>query len=128
MIDSELCLRLARTTDATAIANMSRELIEYGLGWRWTEQRVAASINAENTNVLVARLDNRVAGFGIMQVLRFAINVVLTRLLDQAVFGVTTLVTLFNTGLHMFSDLGIRQCDIEISTAGGNPREILHNP
>lgn len=67
MIDSELCLRLARTTDATAIANMSRELIEYGLGWRWTEQRVAASINADNTNVLVARLDHRLAGFGIMK-------------------------------------------------------------
>lgn len=67
MIDSELCLRLARTTDARAIANMSRELIEYGLGWRWTEQRVAASINADNTNVLVARLDHRLAGFGIMK-------------------------------------------------------------
>jgi ribosomal-protein-alanine N-acetyltransferase len=67
MIDSELCLRLARTTDATAIANMSRELIENGLHWRWTEQRVAASINADHTNVLVARLDNRLAGFGIMK-------------------------------------------------------------
>lgn len=67
MIDSDLFLRLARRTDATAIANMSRELIEYGLGWRWTEQRVAASINADNTNVLVAHLDNRLAGFGIMK-------------------------------------------------------------
>lgn len=67
MIDSELSLRLARTTDATAIANMSRELIEYGLGWRWSEQRVAASINAAHTNVLVARLDSRLAGFGIMK-------------------------------------------------------------
>src|SRR5512139_4019818 len=64
---SELSLSLAHAADAKAIANMSRELIEYGLGWRWTEHRVAASINADNTNVLVARLDNRLAGFGIMK-------------------------------------------------------------
>jgi hypothetical protein len=64
---SDLSLRLARPADATAIANMSRELIENGLLWRWTAQRVVASINAENTNVLVARLDNRLAGFGIMK-------------------------------------------------------------
>ena len=67
MKHSDLTLRLARPADATAIANMSRELIENGLLWRWTEQRVVASINAENTNVLVARLDNRLAGFGIMK-------------------------------------------------------------
>lgn len=64
---SELYLSLARAADASAIANMSRELIEQGLRWRWTEQRVAASINADNTNVLVARLDKRLAGFGIMK-------------------------------------------------------------
>ena len=66
MINSELSLRLARASDAAAIANLSRDLIEYGLRWRWTEQRVAASIGADNTNVLVARLDNRLTGFGIM--------------------------------------------------------------
>ena len=67
MKNSDLTLRLARAADARAIANMSRELIENGLGWRWTEQRVAASIDAANTNVIVARLDNRLAGFGIMK-------------------------------------------------------------
>ena len=66
MINSDLSLRLARTSDAAAIANLSRDLIEYGLRWRWTEQRVAASIIADNTNVLVARVDNRLTGFGIM--------------------------------------------------------------
>ena len=38
MINSELSLRLARASDAAAIANLSRELIEYGLLWRWTER------------------------------------------------------------------------------------------
>lgn len=67
MKNSDLTLRLARAADAKAIANMSRELIENGLSWRWTEQRVAASIDAANINVLVARLDDRLAGFGIMK-------------------------------------------------------------
>ena len=66
MINSDLSLRLARASDAAAIANLSRDLIEYGLRWRWTEQRVAANISADNTNVLVARLDDCLAGFGIM--------------------------------------------------------------
>ena len=66
MINSELSLRLARASDAPAIANLSRELIEYGLRWRWTAERVAASISADNTNVLVARADDRVVGFAIM--------------------------------------------------------------
>ncbi|HYA28394.1 MAG TPA: GNAT family N-acetyltransferase [Acidobacteriota bacterium] len=45
---------------------MSRDLVEDGLRWRWTPQRVAASIRATNANVLVARIDDRVAGFAIM--------------------------------------------------------------
>ena len=49
-----------------------------------------------------------IAGFGVMQVLRFAFNLILQRLLDPAVFGVTNLVNTFIQGLHMFSDLGIQ--------------------
>jgi ribosomal-protein-alanine N-acetyltransferase len=67
MIHSDLSLRLARPGDAVAIANMSRVLIEYGLRWRWTPERVAASIRAPNVNVLVARLHDQMAGFAIMR-------------------------------------------------------------
>lgn len=67
MKHSDLTIRLASATEAAAIAEMSRQLIEYGLRWRWTEQRVAASIGAANTNVVVARIDCRVVGFGIMK-------------------------------------------------------------
>jgi ribosomal-protein-alanine N-acetyltransferase len=67
MIYSDLSLRLARPGDAVAIANMSRVLIEYGLRWRWTPERVAASIRAPNVNVLVARLHDQTAGFAIMR-------------------------------------------------------------
>jgi len=41
------------------------------------------------------------------QVLRFASNLILTRLLFPKAFGLMALVSTFLTGLHMFSDVGI---------------------
>jgi ribosomal-protein-alanine N-acetyltransferase len=67
MTSSELSLRLARPADAITIANLSRDLIEYGLRWRWTPMRVAASIHAPDVNVLVACIHENVAGFAIMR-------------------------------------------------------------
>lgn len=67
MITPELSLRLARAAEAAAIADLSRELIEYGLRWRWTPERVAASIRAPNVNVLVAGTHGNVDGFAIMR-------------------------------------------------------------
>ena len=67
MIHSDVTLRLAKPADAAIIANMSRVLIENGLQWRWTAKRVEASIRAINVNVLVARIDERIIGFGIMR-------------------------------------------------------------
>lgn len=67
MTNSELSLRLARLRDAAPIANLSRDLIEYGLQWRWTPARIAASIRAPNVNVLVAYLHENIGGFGIMR-------------------------------------------------------------
>ena len=67
MTNSELSLRLARPGDATTIAKLSRDLIEYGLQWRWTPPRVAASIRANNVNVLVAGIGEKIAGFAIMR-------------------------------------------------------------
>jgi ribosomal-protein-alanine N-acetyltransferase len=67
MTESNLKLRLARPADASAIARLSRELIEHGLDWRWTPNRVAASIRAADVNVLVASTDNDIAGFAIMR-------------------------------------------------------------
>jgi len=67
MISSELSLWLARPADATTIANLSRELIEYGLRWRWTPMRIAASIRDSDVNVLVACIRANIAGFAIMR-------------------------------------------------------------
>ena len=67
MTSSELSLALAIPADASTIADMSRNLIEYGLRSRWTAKRVAASIRDHNVNVLVARLHEHTAGFAIMR-------------------------------------------------------------
>ena len=67
MTISDLSLRLARPSDAITIADLSRDLIEYGLRWRWTPVRVSASIHAPEVNVLVACLHDGIAGFAIMR-------------------------------------------------------------
>lgn len=67
MNSSDLQLRLARFGEAAAIARLSRDLIEYGLDWRWTPKRIAASIRAPDANVLVACLGARLVGFAIMR-------------------------------------------------------------
>ena len=67
MTNSELSLKLARSADAATIANLSRVAIEYGLRWRWTPLRVEASIRDPDVNVLVARMDKKMAGFAIMR-------------------------------------------------------------
>jgi len=65
---SELAtLRLARSGDAREIAEMSRDLIEYGLAWSWTPARVQRSISGRESSVVVARRGARIAAFGIMQ-------------------------------------------------------------
>jgi ribosomal protein S18 acetylase RimI-like enzyme len=61
-----LTIRLATREDAAAIAAMSRELIEQGLPWSWTEGRVARAIANPDTNVIVAASQGGLGGFGIM--------------------------------------------------------------
>jgi ribosomal-protein-alanine N-acetyltransferase len=60
-------IRLARPTDATRIAQMSRDLIEHGLGWGWDSTRVARRIRHRATNVVVADCGAEIVGFGLME-------------------------------------------------------------
>lgn len=63
---SEVELRLATLADAVEIATMSRDLVETGLGWSWTAERVVHNIRHADTTVLVAEDGIRIAGFAIM--------------------------------------------------------------
>ena len=60
-------IRFATAADAVPIAEMSRDLIERGLGWSWTPERVRRSLVHPDTNVIVAVRDGARVGFGIMK-------------------------------------------------------------
>ena len=58
---------LARPSDASRIALLSRAAIEYGLAWSWTPQRVLKSVRDAATNAIVARDGADLLGFAIMK-------------------------------------------------------------
>ena len=58
-------LRPARTGDAEINAGLSRDLIESGLGWSWSPERVTRSMTEKNTITLVASERGRVIAFAI---------------------------------------------------------------
>ncbi len=63
---TDIRFRLATPADAPAIAEMSRRLIETGLGWSWTRQRVEHAIRNTEVQVLTAVYGSEIIGFGIM--------------------------------------------------------------
>jgi [ribosomal protein S18]-alanine N-acetyltransferase len=60
-------VRLASQADAAEIAAMSRDQIEHGLPWSWTEPRVLRAIRDADTNVVVAGAAGALQAFGIMK-------------------------------------------------------------
>jgi ribosomal-protein-alanine N-acetyltransferase len=61
-------IRLATLADAARIGEMSRDLIEQGLGWRWTPNSIRHCIRDPATNVAVAATEHGgVAGFAVMR-------------------------------------------------------------
>ena len=60
-------IRLAALSDASTIAELSRDCIERGLGWSWTHRRVLRSIRDRATNVAVVRNDRIIAAFAILR-------------------------------------------------------------
>lgn len=67
MINGNTEVRLARFSDAPSIAVLSRDEIEFGLGWSWTSSRVRKAIRDRDTNVVVTKDRKILAGFGIMR-------------------------------------------------------------
>ena len=66
MTATTITLRLARESDAGAIAAMSRDLIEAGLGWSYRPERIVRLIRDRDTIALVADRQGAPAGFAIM--------------------------------------------------------------
>lgn len=62
-----ITLRLAVRADAIALAEMSRDWIETGLGWTYRPERVRRLITHRETQTLVARNGSGIVGFAVMQ-------------------------------------------------------------
>ena len=58
---------LARLRQAQRIARMSRDLVEAGLPWAWTPQRVTRAIRHPEAVVVTAWETEKLVGFAIMQ-------------------------------------------------------------
>lgn len=72
MIHQGFEIKQASAAQVRVIAQMSRDLIEDGLGWSWRAGRVAVSLQSEDSIVVVATPQHapaQVAGFAIMQFL-----------------------------------------------------------
>ncbi len=67
MVDSEIVLGFARHADAPALAVMSRDLIEAGLGWEYRTDRIGHYIGDSDAVVLVARDHHLLGGFAVMR-------------------------------------------------------------
>lgn len=57
----------ARMGDAPAIAHLSRDLIEADLPWSWTPRRVAGLMRQRESAAVIAKDQNRLAGFILAQ-------------------------------------------------------------
>jgi ribosomal-protein-alanine N-acetyltransferase len=67
MSHAAITLRPAAPVDAHAIALMSREYIEHGLGWRYDPPRVLRAIRRPDTMVLLACEREVPVGFAVME-------------------------------------------------------------
>ena len=68
MMNTDVVFELARARDAQYLAEMSRDMIEQGLGWSWSPARIRQKILCPNNIVLVARAGDEITGFAIMHV------------------------------------------------------------
>jgi len=59
-------IALAHVNDAYSIATMSRDIIEHGLQWNWTPERIGRCVMSPDINVVTAKNHGDVIGFGIM--------------------------------------------------------------
>ena len=66
MADRDHAIEFARIADAPAIAAMSRDLVETGLGWEYRPERLARMIADANTVAVVTREVHRPVGFAVM--------------------------------------------------------------
>lgn len=66
MYQSSTTIEFASLADVVEISELSRKYIEYDLGWDYTPEKITRLLKNKTKNVVVAREDNQLVGFGIM--------------------------------------------------------------
>lgn len=66
MLENKALIEFAAFSDAAEIGMISKKDIEDGLGWKYTPERIVKLIGDNSKNVVVARVESKLAGFGIM--------------------------------------------------------------
>ena len=66
MFGNRTTIEFAKVSDVTEIGNLSRKYIEHDLGWKYTPKKLKKIIKDRTKNVVVARMGNKLVGFGIM--------------------------------------------------------------
>ena len=66
MMETKTIVEFAKVSDAMEIGNLSQHYVEHGLGWRYTPDRIKKLIGNKSKNVVIARNDDELVGFGIM--------------------------------------------------------------
>lgn len=66
VLEDKTLIEFARFSDAAEIGLMSKIDIEHGLGWKYTPETILKLIGDSSKNVVVARVESKLAGFGIM--------------------------------------------------------------
>ena len=74
MIWNKISIENAEEMDARWIAELSRDYIEFGMGWNWTANRVLKSIYSPSSLVVKASIRAGAVGFGIMSYRREKAN------------------------------------------------------
>lgn len=66
MLHGSTTIEFASLADVMEIGELSRRYIEYELGWDYTPDKITRLIQNKDKNVIVAREDRQLVGFGIM--------------------------------------------------------------
>lgn len=66
MLATNIQIEFARLSDATEISQLSRDEIEFGLGWNYTAHKIIQIIGNKSKNIVIARYKGELAGFGVM--------------------------------------------------------------
>ncbi len=111
----------AELSEAAEIAHMSRDFVEHGLAWRYRPDAVLRLIRARDVEVVAAREDGQVLGFGIMRyedesahLLLFAVRE------DRRRAGIGR--SLMEWLLRMAETAGIQRIHVEVRSSNGAAR------